>query len=229
MALYTPGPLAGQISGRVGASIFSHNRGGTYIRNGTIPKKVLSPAAIAAKARLTVISRLWASVATDDRTAWATWAATNPITNRLGGKSVLAPHMAYMELNARLDRGSFSMISVPPVTAAPAPLTSLSLACAAGAGTAVLTTAPTPLGATLALWVEAAVTDNPTQTYLENIWKTVQVSAINQATGLDISADLENRFGSMIEDQIVHIRVSVLDSLSGLLSGPLYAEDVVAA
>jgi len=229
MALFTPGPLAGQVSGRVGSSVFSHNRGGTYIRNGTIPKKVLSPAAIAAKARLTTLSRQWQAIAADDRMAWTTWAATNPITNRLGGKTVLAPHMAYMQLNARLNLGGFAEISLPPITPAPAPLTSLSLACAAGAGTAVLTTAPTPVGATLALWVEAAVVDLPSQTYLENIWKTIEVSSINQATGMDVAATLENRFGSMMEGQIVHVRVSVIDSLTGLLSGPLYAQDAVAA
>lgn len=229
MALYTPGPLAGQISGRVGASVFSHNRGGTYIRNGTIPKKVLSAAAIAAKARLTVISRLWQAVSADDRTAWVTWAMTNPITNRLGGKTTLAPHMAYMQLNARLSRGGFTLISVPPITPSPAPLTSLSLVCAAGAGTAVLTTAPTPVGTKQALWVEAAVVDLASQTYLENIWKTIEVSAVHQATGLDVSTNLEDRFGSMIEGQIVHVRVSVLDTESGLLSGPIYAQDAVAA
>jgi len=52
MAIFNPGPLVGQVSGRVGGTVFSHNRGGAYIRNGSIPYAVYSQKALQAKSAL---------------------------------------------------------------------------------------------------------------------------------------------------------------------------------
>jgi hypothetical protein len=229
MAIFTPGPTIGQISGRIGGSVYSHNRGGAYIRNGTIPVAVSTPDAIAAKNRLTTLSRNWSGLTDDQRQAWRTWAGTNPVTNRLGNKITLAGHMAYMQVNARLHVAGNTLLDVPPVAAAPDGLLTLSCAASLGGTSAVLTFTATPVGAAKKLWTRVAVVDDPGIRYVTNLYKLVDISAANQATGLDIWDDIENRFGSLALAMQLHIECSILDTATGLLSGPLATIAEVAA
>jgi len=229
MAIFTPGPAVGQISGRVGGTVFSHNRGGPYMRNGVIPTASHTAYAEAAKARLTSLSRTWAAVGADDKTAWRTWAQNNPITNRLGNQVTLAPHMAYMQINNRLLAAGDAVIDIPPLDPAPAPLLTLSAALGVIAGTCILTFTATPLAADLRLWTEAALVSGAGISYVQNLFKNIDISAKALATDVDLIADLEARFGSIIEGQVLHLRCATFDSTTGLLSAPLIASATVAA
>lgn len=228
MAIFTPGPAVGQVSGRVGGTVFSHNRGGAYMRNGVIPTASNTPAAILAKARVTAVSRQWASLTDDQQTAWKTWAQNNPVVNRLGSPTTLAGHMAYMQLNNRLTQAGDTNLTLPPVDPAPAPLLTFSLVADVSDDTCVLTFTGTPLGAGLKLWLNAAVVDGAGIKYFRNLLKLITISAAAQATGLDVKAALQDRFGSMIAGQVIHATAQVFDSASGLLSGPLYASTTIA-
>jgi len=229
MALYTPGPMAGQISGRIGATIFSHNRGGTYCRNGTIPHKVITDPAIRAKNRMKTIIRQWKTLTPEDRLAWETYCANNPVTNRLGNKITLSPHMAYSGINCRLDVSGCSQISHPPISPAPAPVTAVSAVCSLVAGTCLLTFAPTPVPVGIGMWLDVAVVDSAAHNYVENLWKFCGMLNTGEVTGLDIKALIIARFGTLLLGQIIHIRVSSIGKSTGLLSGPIQTSTTVVA
>lgn len=199
------------------------------MRNGVIPTASYTADAILAKGRITTVSRLWASLDDDEQQAWRTWAQNNPVTNRLGNPVTLAGHMAYMQIGNRLLAAGNGIIDLPPVDPAPSPLATYSIAAAAGAGTCVLTFTATPLGANDKLWVKLAVVSGAGIKYYQNLLKLVKISAAAQATGLDIAAEVENRFGSMIAGQVIHSTAQVFDTATGLLSGPLYATATIAA
>ena len=221
MAKITPGSLAGSVSGSVGNDTFSHNRYGAYLRRRVIPTKSQSIEAYQAKARLGAASQAWGNLTTDQRTAWATWAKSNPITDRLGQKQVLTGHAGFVKLNAVLDKIGVAIIDVPPVVGAPDALTTLSATLDIGAGDFELAFTPTPLGATKSLWIEAAVVNSPGVSYVENLFKLVDVSAANQATGYDVQTAIEERFGGLMVGQRVIFKVRVADRATGLLSAPL--------
>ena len=227
MALYTPGPMAGQISGRIGASVFSHNRGGTYVRNGTIPIKVISGPAVAAKNRMKAIVRSWAAVGVASRLAWQTYCQENPITNRLGNKSTLSAHMAFSGINCRLNLIGAAAITLPPITEPPAALTALSAVCDRSLNSCLLTFAATPIPVSTAMWLEVAVVTSPAINYIENSWKVVGHLAAAVATGEDILSKIEARFGLLQVGQTVHIRASMIGTTNGLLSGPIQCSTVV--
>jgi hypothetical protein len=229
MAKIMLGSLAGAISGALGNDVFSHGRAGYYVRRRVIPTKAFNVNTLKVRNILTGLSRAWGALTVEQQAAWTTFAQSHPITDRLGQKQVLFGAGCYTQLNARLLFAGDTAIVVPPTAAAPAPLTTLSFVADNSAHTCILTTAPNPIGANNRLWIEVAMTLAPGVKYVENAYKLVAVSSKNQATGLGIGAALEIRSGTMLVGESVGLRVSVLDSTTGLLSGPMNASGLVVA
>jgi len=227
MARVTPGPTVGQISGSIGATVFSHNRYGSYVRLRTVPTNPKTAYQLGIRAILSACSSAWKALDDASKVAWAAWAQTNPINDRLGMQQVLAPNVAYIGLNSRIIQAGGAAIDVPPVTDAPQPLLTLSLDADIGAGDVQVTYTVATLGATEKLWVQAAVTESPAITYVQNRLKLVVIGAAATASPLVILDEIEVRFGSLQVGQLVTVQCSVLDGASGLLSVPLRASAVV--
>ena len=229
MAKIVYGPIAGAVSGALGNTVFSHNRHGAYMRVRTIPTRVVNSYTVNVRDILASASRAWGGLDPEEQAAWNTWANANPITDRLGQKQTLFGNAAYVMLNARLMQAGDTPINLPPVIAAPEPLTTLSLAAGEAVGTVILTTAPTPLGADERLMVQLAVLVNPGQHYFKNLLKLMTISEKALATGLDIATFVEARFGTITEGHRYVCKCSILDTTTGLVSGPKLAEATVAA
>jgi len=229
MAKIMLGSLAGAISGGLGNDVFSHGRHGYYVRRRVVPTKTMNANTLNVQNILTICARYWGLLDPQEQTAWGTWASAHPITDRLGQKQVLFGAGAYNQLNCRLLRAGDTAILTPPTASPPAPLTTLSAVLDASAHTAILTTAPNPLGANNRLWIEAAIVNSPGVNYMENAFKLIAVSAKNQATGYGFGTALELRFGTLLTTEKYQIRVSVMDSTTGLLSGPVTVPGAVVA
>ena len=227
MAIFTPGPVVGQISGRIGGSVYSRNRGGPYIRNGAIPTVSTSIYAENAKQRLAIYSAYWASLTDPQRLAWKNWAKQNPITNRLGHKIMLSGHMALVQLNVNIDNAGGTPIVVPPVVAPPTGLLTLSATYDIGAGAFDIIYTSTPLSADQVLFIWGAVVDNPGVEYVENLYKLVQVSAAAAASPQVTEVNMALRFGTLLVGQRVFYKVQVVDQVTGLVSQPISASGTI--
>lgn len=229
MAKIMYGSMAGAVSGALGNTVFSHNRGGAYTRMRVIPTKTSNVYTIGVRNALSSASRGWGALTTDQQQAWNTWAQSNPITDRLGQKQVLFGNAAYVQLNSLLIQAGDTVISLPPAVAAPSAATALSFVADASDHTFTLTTAPTPLAAGLRFLVWVAILNGPGRGFWKNALKLVKISAKAQATGLDVGSEVEARFGSLIEGQKAYCQVQILDTATGLVSGPLLASALVQA
>lgn len=227
MALIRPGGLVGQISGRLGGDVYSHNRYGQYVRTGTNPITSTTSYALAAKARMTATSQGWQSLSAALKLAWNAWATTNPTINRLGESIHLTGHAAYVGINTRLLACGVAGITAPPIEPAPLPLVSLTLVADIGPGDFEFTYTATPLGANDYLWVKACVLDSTGINYVENYLRLVGVSAAAQESPFDPQTLIEARFGTVAVDQIIVGSVSVFDSVTGQLSAPLRCQATV--
>lgn len=229
MALITPGPMVGQISGRLASVVFSHNRGGPYARNGTIPTLVTSDAAINAKARLSAQSQAWDNLTAIQRLAWLEYARSNPVVNRLGSQVTVGGNAAFVGINTRLAYGAYPTLTDPPIADPPVALATMSLAMDIGIGASGLTYTVTPLGANEHLYVWACLLDNPAINYVENLLRLIIVSGAAQASPYDFSAALEARFGTLIVGQKVVARVFVLSDATGLVSAPFQDDTIIVS
>lgn len=218
MALIQFGPAVSAASGAIGGTVFSHNRGGAYLRTRVVPTKVVNPFTTEVRDALSATARLWAGLSTEQREAWREYATANPSVNRLGQSKTFAGHVAFNQINARLIQQGVSTLDLPPIAAPPDPLTALSCVISVGGTSAVLTTAPTPLPAGVAMWVWAAPLPSAGALYLGNKMRLIKRSAAAQATGLDVWAEYVARFGTPQVGQTVAIRVQTIATATGLVS-----------
>lgn len=227
MALFTPGPIAGAISGSMGGTVFSHNRGGAYIRRRAIPTNPKTIYQDFIRAIVAGASMQWQNRTDVQKAAWSTWAATNPITNALGASVTLSGHQAYVQLNTRLVSHGLSGILVPPVGEAPEGPLTFDLTADIGPGGVEIAYTATPLAADVLLSVDAAVVNSAGITNVNNRWKRIGFTAAAAASPFDIAALVPVYFGTLAEGQILHVRGRALGTTTGLYSPPTTDRQVV--
>lgn len=91
------------ISGRIAGTVFARNKGGAYGRNWSKPTNPNTQAQLDARDRLTQMSNEWRALTQAQQDAWAAWALTHPILDRLGAAIVLSGHGAYVKVNINRD------------------------------------------------------------------------------------------------------------------------------
>ena len=218
MAIIIPGVAVSQMSGRVGGTIFSRNRGGAYMRNGSIPSTVTTWFAQHIKAITAAQSQAWADLDDEIQEQWREWATQNPVINRLGQSRTLSGHQAFVKLNARLVYAGFTAITSPPIGAAPAPFAPDSVTLDVATKKAEIAYTPTPAPAGVAVQIYAYLANSPGVSYVKNRLALVYTSDAPAASPANIWPDLEARFGTPQVGQILHFALRALDTTTGLVS-----------
>lgn len=141
-------------SGSQGSRTFSHNKGGAYTRNRRVPVNPTTVAQGSVRNQLAAASSNWANLSDADRSAWSAYAASNPVTDRLGSAIQLSGQSMYVALSTRLTQMGQSSIDSPPIdTGPPTPFLTFSVAIAAPDAATVTFTPALPTGGMLALWM----------------------------------------------------------------------------
>lgn len=94
-----------QASGSVGGLTYSHNLGGMYIRNRSIPVNPNTPAQQGVRAALKTLTTRWNDTLSSlQRQQWANYAAAVSVLNKLGEPIFIPPLAMYVRCNsARLQ------------------------------------------------------------------------------------------------------------------------------
>jgi hypothetical protein len=113
--------ILAQMSGSLNGSVFSHNRGGQYARNRSIPANPATTRQGEVRTSITVLSLQWGQVLTQSqRDAWINYAAANPVTNRLGDQTTLSGIAQYTKTNQfRVGTLGLSPVNDPPGAISP--------------------------------------------------------------------------------------------------------------
>jgi len=221
MAKFMPGPTIGMISGSIGSTTFARNRYGVYIRTRSKPTQPNTSYQLNIRSHLSNISQQWASLDDSERLAWASWATTNPRTDRLGQSQVLQGNAAYIAVNHRLAQIGATLLDLPPLDAPPSPLSTLSFTSAIGTTGVKIVFTPTPTGASVGLMIWAAVSSSAGQNYTANLLKLINITAGAYASETEITSLIEARFGDLQVGQILTLQVATMDRTTGLCSQPL--------
>jgi hypothetical protein len=119
MALIVPGTGIGQASGKLGALVFSHNRGGAYVRARSMPTQPGGKYQDGIRACVEAASKGWRTRTDAERAAWVTWADGHPMPNRVGQSIRLQGNAAYVQINARRILWGDAQLFVPPAVDPP--------------------------------------------------------------------------------------------------------------
>lgn len=108
MAIFSPGPTVGAISGNVGGTNFANSRNGSIIRQRRAGGQTPQANQLAAQVNLAAQVDRWRELDDLDRQAWIQYARTTPIPNRLGIERYLTGYQTFMHFNL------YTEIDVPP-------------------------------------------------------------------------------------------------------------------
>lgn len=221
------GPIVAQASGSIAGTVFSRNRAGWYARTRAIPTNPNTDAQQLVRGLFATISQAWAALTTAQRASWENWANQNLVTDVLGDQIQLSGHQAHQKLNTRLAFIGSTVITDPPVEAAPTGLTSITQTGDLGTGDFDLVFAASPTDTDDKLWMRAALINSAGVTYHTNALRFTGVSSAAETTPFDNLAQITAKFGTPIVGQTLHMQVSVIDTLTGLRSGELHSDVVI--
>lgn len=146
-------PIWGAMSGSMRGCVWSHNKGGAYVRGRTIPTNPNSVKQSAVRAILATLSSGWSGLTDAQRAAWDGWAAVNPIVDSLGESVLRSGQQAYVGLNSRLLQAGTTASTAPPAVTGPADLLTLVVTATAPTGiSAAYTTTPLAAGHRVLIW-----------------------------------------------------------------------------
>lgn len=222
MALLTPGPLTSEVSGRIGGTIFAHNRGGMYVRNGTKPITVTTETASEFKAILGVASQMWTNLTPAQIAAWSTYAANNPVKNRLGRQISLTGQNYFIKLNTRLLYANANTIALPPTAPPPSVAAVTAMSVSSSGGTVSITFDDSGMTADTVLWIKVASSFSATKNNVNNLFCSLPVTALQPSSPLDIGSDVVAKIGTIQKDQFVYLQIRTLDTKTGLVSTAQY-------
>lgn len=223
---FTPGIAVGALSGSIGGSTASHNKGGPYFRTRAIPTNPSTAAQLNQRARLATTSQNWRDLTNAQREAWNEWGRQNPRTDSLGQSFLLSGHQGYVALNTRILLDAGTVINVPPVI--PAPDALLTAVQTGDIGTAAFTLAFTAaLLSGNKVELDAAVVNSAGKKYVENLYKHISFSAVDETTPWDNQSAIEAILGTMTVGQTLHVKAAQFDPATGLASPPLHSSIVI--
>lgn len=229
MAIFTPGPMAGAVSGSIGGTTFSHNKGGPYIRRRGIPTTTPTQAQLDTRSRLIQVSQGFQLLTPDNKLAWKTYAANTPITNALGNLILLSAHQAYVAINSLRVKCGDAVLAVPAQGPAPLPLATMTLTTDLGAGTFQVAFTVTPLPASTKLYVRGWLEDSSAVSYVKNKLAFFVLSAAALASPLDLQAAFIAKFGAVAIGQTIWIEARTYSQTTGLLSAAQQASGLASS
>ena len=229
MAKVIYGPNVAVVSGKVAGSVYSRNNAGAYIRTHVIPTKVVSTATNFVRGIMTTLSQAYGALTAAQQTAWATWAGTHPVVDRIGQSITLQASAAFIKLNHRILQLGSAQIANPPIDNPPAGVTGQAVvASEVGASCSVSWTSGLA-GANNHVVVWIAMLDSAGRNYYRDKIKLVYYGAADSATPLDVAAEVVTRFGTILAGQKIKCELEVWDDQTGLVSGKVFCEAIVGA
>lgn len=121
-------PILGLLRGRLAGNVFSHNKGGDYVRLGTTPTNPQTSRQQTTRGILGGLASAWSQNLTPaQRDAWDVWASANPIKNSLGIDVTITGLAWFLKCNCRLSDAGLENVVDPPVDPAPVSLQTFSV------------------------------------------------------------------------------------------------------
>lgn len=105
-----------QISGSLNGATFSHNAGGAYIRNRSLPSNPETDRQDQVRTAMASLSKAWGSVLTEEqRQLWRNFGSNTHVQNRIGDQITLSGIAAYNRVNLfRMSTLNLAPVDEPP-------------------------------------------------------------------------------------------------------------------
>jgi hypothetical protein len=114
MAIFTPGAIVSEISGKIAATVYTRNRGGAVIRNRRTPINRRSVAQSLRRQGLGNLASSWRGLTQQQRDSWNQASGAFPYQNALAETKFLSGSQLYIQFNQNLLLLGASVVSTAP-------------------------------------------------------------------------------------------------------------------
>lgn len=230
MAKILLGGTIGDARGSSGATVYSKNQFGAYIRQKVSPVQPRTPTQTLVRQVFADLSKRWATILSDaQRTAWIALAAANPVIDVFGNSQILTGIQFFQRVNRNLQSIATAILDDAPADQNVTNLQSLSVAADASAGTVVLTFTATPLGLNDAFVIFATPLLNPGRQFTKSFMRQINYSVPNVASPLNTGGTWVQKYGALAVGQRLGVMISVVRNNNGAASPFLFANTIVVA
>ena len=218
-----------EIRNKIGGSVFSRNKGGSYIRTKVTPLNPQSVAQVAARNLLTSLAQEFRSLSQEQITAWnsatAQWSTTD-----IFGDAVIPTGLAlYVRLNSNIANAGGVAITVPPSPVGAAPIVDLSLTATATGDVFDLAFTPATVPANHTMYVESTSMLSPGINNANSKFRFIGAANAAAASPADLFTEQTTKFGSLVAGQKVYVRAKFINKVTGEVSLALKASAIVGA
>jgi len=236
LAKYTPGPLVGQLSRAQGNTVFSHNRGGSYMRNRVVPVNPGTVAQLQRRTWVTLLAQTWGTLTAAQRAAWTALGALMTRLDSLGQPYTLTGLQAYESVNLlRLLAAQATIADPPPFDAAPQLNTVTPTVTGGGIPAFSVAFAPTPFPAGTRGLLYATASLSPGRSFFGHpgvpaqspgLYKFIAFTAAAQASPFNALAAYTPVFGVPITGKKVSVQLIPI-SANFLAGQPVRGDTIV--
>lgn len=222
---YVPGLLVGQLSGKAGSTIASHNRNGSFLKVRTIPTNPNTDAQQAVRNRLAAASAAWRGLTSGQRAAWNAYATEVVLYDRQGVAYTPTGQQAFVSVNINTYTysGSGTITTAVPIADAPAALLTMTVTAESASSLLSIAYTATPLGASTKLVIEATPCISPGINFIaRNKYRQILVTSAAAASPAVATTAWVARYGETVEGKQIGVRAYVLTA-DGRASAPLTA------
>lgn len=231
MAKIQFGPVASDIRGSTGGTVFSRNKGGAYLRARVVGINPNTPKQSLVRSNFGVSSKDWSAVlSSGQRAAWTFFAQANPVINNMGASIQLSGLSMFNRLNQILKQAGLPTITDPPVNLdVPAIPVATAFAVDSAGGTIRFTTLAQAAPADTSYYIRATGPLAPGRIPQQNQYRYMDTVPPQAAgTTVDFAGAWVATFGGFIAGTVVGGQIAQLNINSGALTPFLtfYADTV---
>lgn len=212
---------------KLNGSVFSKNRGGSYVRTKVTPVNPQTDAQQSVRGRFGAFAAAWRGLTEAERQSWIDAAPSFPVTDIFGSSKILSGSQLYSKLNLNLAQAGQTEITTAPTPADIPSLIGLSLSATDTPGLtfdADLQDVPAGFSAV----VFATPNYGAGISFVKNKFRFI--TALAAAAAMDpanILAAYQAVFGNPIAGQKISIRVFLVSNTTGQAGVPFSATAIV--
>jgi hypothetical protein len=179
---------------KIGGHVLSKNRSGAYARTKVTPVNPQTSSQVNVRASIASLASGWRGLTAAQRSSWNAAVKDYVKTDIFGDKVTPSGFNLYMALNQNLYNIGVAAIATPPVPTAVTSFTSLTVAMAKGADTAVATAAATiPATETVIMFATPGVSAG--KSFVKSEFR--KIGVFTSGTSLDFKTMYAAKFGAV--------------------------------
>lgn len=188
--------LISEMRNKLNGSVFSRNRGGSYLRNKVTPLNPQTAAQTLSRGRIGQLAQAWKGLSQAARDAWNGVVENFTSTDVFGDEKVPSGFNLYVGLNKNLLDCNIARIDTAPVAATLVPSILSSLVADTTVGTLTATFAPA-IDAGTSIKVFASPALSPGINNANSQLRQIHVIDSTDASPLDLAAEYVTKFGAL--------------------------------